>query len=249
MKAEEDWYKRAFNADYSNIYSHRDDHSAASEVAWATAKLGTTLQEPILDLCCGNGRHTEALIAQGHNVHSLDLSIPLLIQAASRKVKSPQFTCADMRALPFAGETFGAVFSFFTSFGYFQADSENTIVVREIARVLRPGGVVFFDFLNADYVKKTLVPFSRDEKDGSLLIQERSITADGKRVEKQITFSRPNQSNECYTESVRLFTQSELCHIFDQAGLTVQKVFGGFDGRAFDEDSPRLLCFSQKMGA
>jgi SAM-dependent methyltransferase len=44
----------------------------------------------------------------------------------------------DMRALPWA-EYFDIVVNWFTSFGYF-GDKDNMLVLREIAKVLRPGG-------------------------------------------------------------------------------------------------------------
>ena len=51
----------------------------------------------------------------------------------------------DMLSLPFERE-FDAVYSFFTSFGYF-GDDENEQVLAGIARALKPGGRFLLDIL------------------------------------------------------------------------------------------------------
>ncbi|MFT7616381.1 MAG: SAM-dependent methyltransferase [Planctomycetota bacterium] len=249
MTVDDEWYKRAFNADYSAIYAHRDDSSATKEVRWSLGQMSVPNEGSVLDLCCGNGRHTVQLANEGFRVTAVDLSIPLLQQTMSRRINGAHVACADMRNLPLKSGSMDAVFSFFTSFGYFQEDQTNAGVLCEIARVLKNGGKVLFDFLNADYVRQNLVPISRDEKEGTVLEQTRRITDDGTRVEKTVVFTQPGQLVEKYTESVRLFSQEELVVLFEDAGLSTTNFYGDFEGSLFTSGSPRLVCFAQKEGS
>ena len=56
---------------------------------------------------------------------------------------------ADYRELPFADASFDAALNLFTSLGYL-GDEEDTRVLREIGRVLRPGGRLVIEILHRD---------------------------------------------------------------------------------------------------
>lgn len=71
-----------------------------------------------------------------------------------------------MRDLPLTGG-FDAVVNLFTSFGYFEEDEEQVKVLREIYRMLKPGGKFVIDYLNPAYVIRHLVPHSTRE-DGKI---------------------------------------------------------------------------------
>ena len=76
----EPWWKAAFGAHYETLYAHRDDASAAAEVAGLLPRLRQA-PGPILDACCGNGRHLAALRAAGLPAFGFDLSADLLRSA------------------------------------------------------------------------------------------------------------------------------------------------------------------------
>src|SRR5260221_429431 len=79
--------------------------------------------------------------ADGARVLGLDLSMPLLRQALRRSARPrPAYVRGDMRALPLRCARFGAIVSFFTSFGYFEDASEDVRVLAEVRRALVPGG-------------------------------------------------------------------------------------------------------------
>lgn len=87
----------------------------------------------LLDVGCGGGAHALAFAAQGWSVTGVDVSGPQLELARGRGVDVIQ---ADAEALPFEDASFDAGVSMFThtDVGDFAA------VLREVARVVRPGG-------------------------------------------------------------------------------------------------------------
>ncbi len=238
------WYKTAFDEHYSQLYAHRSDQQANLETAWLVQHLQLSPATLTLDLCCGNGRHACCLASQGIPVVGIDLSRALLREAASRSACSFPLVRGDMRTIPFQPETFDVVLSLFTSFGYFSLDSDHLQVLRSVFDCLKPGGLFLLDFLNPPHVRKHLVPRTREVFDWGERIQHRSISSDGLRVEKTITYRPSGGSIEKRFESVRLLDDETLTNMLSQAGLHTVNVFGALDGSPYHNDAPRsvFLC-------
>lgn len=239
MSDRKPWYSEAFEAEYLDVYSHRTDESAAREVAWIQSVWHLDPGARILDLACGNGRHAAAWDGLGCEVVGVDLSRSLLERARDRRLPRARFVCADMTAVPVA-PGFDAVTSFFTSFGYFETEEHDARVLREIARLLVPQGRFLIDFLNADHVRATLQPTSHDVRDGVEILQQRSITPDGKRVEKTIDLTRDGVTRRT-SESVRLYDRADLERLLGAAEIAVEGTWGGLDGREWTTDAPRTV--------
>ncbi len=85
-----------------------------------------------LDICCGTGAHVPALTALGWTPVGIDLSSGQLRHALGRL----PVAVADARALPFADASVPAAVCVLASTDV----PEYAAVIREMARVLRPGG-------------------------------------------------------------------------------------------------------------
>jgi tRNA (uracil-5-)-methyltransferase TRM9 len=95
----------------------------------------------VVDLGCGNGRHAEYLAEKGHRVVGLDASGRLLAIARHR-VPRAAFIRGDLCALPFRDRAFTAAIAV-ASIHHLPSEAERIDAMREIARVLRPGGRAF----------------------------------------------------------------------------------------------------------
>jgi len=237
-----DWFTRWFGKEYLELYPHRDDADAREAVSMIRAQIGgAQFPAPILDLACGSGRHSRALWEWGWTV-GLDLSATLL-QLAHEEDPDDPYVRGDMRVLPFAPGTFGLVVNLFTSFGYFATDAEHLEVIREVARVTKSGGTFVLDYLNADEVRRTLVPFDEHVVDGRRIWQRRSISADDRYVEKNISADHCDRE---YQERVRLYTPDNLRDMIASSGFVVRHEFGDYDRSALTPDSPRVIFFAER---
>ncbi len=242
----ETWFANWFNDIYSHIYAHRDQLSANREVGFALTLMGGPPQGWVLDLCCGNGRHSHALERAGCRVVGFDLSPWLLSdarRAARRQGEALQLVRGDMRQLPFS-RAFSAVFNFFTSFGYFD-DDENQGVLREIARVLAPGGFFLLDYMNAPAVIENLVPCSERETDLGRVVESRCYDEQTHRIEKDLYLYRNGGEMEAYHESVRAYTYAEMMSHLAVVGLCPLSVYGTLDGQPYAPGAPRMVIFGQ----
>ncbi len=241
----EDWYEDAFGELYNVIYAHRSVEAAAPEALFAAQVLELTPGDRLLDLCCGNGRHLVHLARTTRHATGLDYSRALLQRARKALGERAQLVRADMRALPFT-HAFDAVTNFFTSFGYFQDDSENMQVITETARALKPGGRVFIDYVNPAFVRDTLEPHTVRGA-GEYEIEDcRWIDESAIRINKTTRISRDGALVQELGESVRLYERQELLSFLSHAGLTADHCYGNYAGEPISASEPRMIIRATK---
>lgn len=245
-----EWYERSFGEDYLLVYKHRDVQGAKREVHTMISWLGLSEGAKILDLCCGMGRHSMALVEAGYDVTGVDLSDVLLREARKNDPDGlVTWLKGDMRQLPLEGG-FDAVVNLFSSFGYFEQDAEHIKVLKEIRRVLKPGGKFIIDFLNPSYTMNHLVPRSERVDEGQHITEERSIQ-DGY-VKKHITISNiENGSSDeprYYLERIKLYNREDFSEMLKQSGLQLEHVYGGYGDISYDSaTSPRMIMVGSSL--
>lgn len=98
----------------------------------------------LLDVGCGYGRIALPIAQAGYDVEGLDLS-ENLIEAARRAADAEGlrvgFTVGSMTSLPYPSESFDAAICLWSAFNELLEEDEQTRAIREMWRVLRPGGV------------------------------------------------------------------------------------------------------------
>jgi SAM-dependent methyltransferase len=238
------WYSEWFGAEYLELYPHRDEEEAERAVELIVRVAGVPAGEFVLDLACGAGRHVEHLAAAGYRAFGLDLS-PELLRVARHEGGLPVVR-ADMRRLPLRAGSVSLVTSFFTSFGYFPDPAEDQRVLREVRRVLRPGGVYALDFLNAERVRRTLRRRDEVEVGGRRVVQTRAIMEGGAVVEKRIEIHEPERRlPRVFYERVRLYGAGRLCEMLLAAGLQPVQLYGDYGGGPLGPDAPRAILIGR----
>lgn len=106
----------------------------------------------VLDVPAGTGRLSTALAASGAHVVGVDVSLNML-DVAAKKVSLGEaghvsFAQASAVDLPFTDDTFDAVVTF--KFFHLIPNDRKVAFVRDMARVLKPGGVLVAEF-NSPY--------------------------------------------------------------------------------------------------
>jgi len=246
------WYKKSFGVEYLHVYSERNSEQASREIDFLLGALRPPVDAQILDLACGAGRHSHALMRRGlKNLVAFDLSEELLALAAreTRKDKrTPLYLRGDMRHLPFR-RSFDIILSMFTSFGYFEDEEQDALVLKGMARALKAGGRVVLDLPNRRHVEANLVPESTRTADGRIIVERRQLREkNGPRVEKYISIrdAKQNEVQREFFESVRLYSRDEMERLLKTAGMKTYRYYGDFDGSEFDDSSTRMLLFGRR---
>lgn len=112
-------------------------------------------EKRILDCGAGGRRPPTALFGYyGYEAHGIDIDEERLKMAKSfcEDVRIPvHLRVGDMRNLPYDDESFGHVFSYNTICHLSKKDT--AIAMREMIRVVKPGGSIFVNFLSTDDVR------------------------------------------------------------------------------------------------
>lgn len=239
------WFDDWFQEDYLLLYRHRDDREARDFLDRMIPKLVPMPAGILLDLACGAGRYSHYLHQIGYPVVGLDLSRPLLKQASDTVSSSQIFWIrGDMRQVPLCSRSVSAVFNMFTSFGYFSKESDDASVLREVIRLLVPGGWFVLDTLNPSYVESNLESTTHHRQGDIDILEERRIDQHRHRVVKTITLTRDGQKS-FFMESVRMYQVKELQQLMKSVGLESKILWGDYKGNSYQEDSPRIIIVAQ----
>lgn len=241
----ENWYHQSFDTLYPIVYAHRTVEAARPESLFSIQQTGLTPGDFVLDLCCGNGRHIHHLLEVTPHVVGLDYSADMLDDAAELLGRRARLVRADMCCQPFT-EAFDVVMNYFTSFGYFPTLEANVNVLRGVARILRPGGRFFIDYINRSWTVQHLQEDSRRETQGFEIHEHRWIDKTTHRINKTTVVSRNGQELSDAGESVQLFSVEEFRSILSNAGLRVDRMFGNYDGTPHDDAQPRMIAVGHR---
>jgi len=108
-------------------------------------KFRLTKNVLILDLGCGAGTYCRALKKLGYyNIIGLDYSFAVL-KKAQKKTSNIHLINADIYNLPFKKQ----IFNHIVCIGVFQALTDEKAALFEIKRILKKGGILILDTLNA----------------------------------------------------------------------------------------------------
>lgn len=237
--AQVDWFKDWFDSKYYHVlYDHRDEAEAQAFLDRMIVHLDVKEGRKVLDLACGKGRHARHLAGLGLNVHGVDLSEESIRYCKQFERRGLTFEVHDMRELYLENE-FDLILNLFTSFGYFDAESENERMLNSIRRSLRPKGRFLIDFLNVTPVLAKLPKTESISKKGIVFDVEKYH--ENARIYKQISFEADGRSHQ-FTEQVQALNLEDFERMIKDTGLQVDEVFGSYFLDPFDiETSDRLI--------
>ena len=217
------------------------------EVGFINSVLKLPVGSSILDLHCGHGRHAIELAKQGYQVTGIDATHEILdiaVQKAREESVDLTFRFCDMRDLDYV-ERFDAVINIFAAFGYF-TDEENAKVLTQVARALKPGGVFLMDLLNRDWMIRNNLNRYWRHPSGEYVLSYKVELKQGVATMQRVLINQVTDTKIKYEFVLRTYSLPEMEAILAQSKLKVKATFGGFDGRDYDEDAPRMIILAQK---
>jgi D-alanine-D-alanine ligase len=227
-KVSPNWWAQVFDSLYLKTDGDLVDDPLITkiEVDILLDILKPSIDDKILDLCCGHGRHSLELARRGFKyVEGLDRS-HYLIQKAKNQAKKEglnvKFREGNALKLPYSPDSFNLVLILGNSFGYFESLKDDLKLLKEVFKVLKPWGRIFIDVADGEYLKTHFQPRSWEWIDKKHFVcRERSLSSDGERlicreiithVEKGVIADR------FYAE--RLYTREALKELLQTAGFS-----------------------------
>jgi D-alanine-D-alanine ligase len=242
-----DWWRNLFGALYLQTDGDvvENERNTRREVVTLIRAAGLDPAKRVLDLCCGQGRHSLELARQGYTqVIGVDRSrylIRLARKRASSEGLGVRFREGDARNSRIPANSFDCVAIMGNSFGYFEKEEQDIQVLKEALRLLCSHGTIFLDIVDGAWLHDHFEARSWEWADQNHLIcRERSLSKDGRRLisrEVIIQAERGVIADQFYGE--RLYTREALRKLLLSAG---------FRGVIFHEDIEAESTRGQDLG-
>ncbi len=223
-----DWWSKIFNYLYLKTDGDVVDDSSitSSEIDSFLTILKPSSDDRILDLCCGQGRHSMELSRRNfQNIEGLDRSHYLIQKAKSIAKKEDlkvKFKEGDARKIPFSNDSFNIILVLGNSFGYFDTIQDDLRVLKEVFRTLKPWGKLLIQVTDGEYLKEHFLPRSWEWIDKKHFVcRERSLSLDKQRLISREVVTHIEKgiiADQFYAE--RLYSQENLSELLTAAGFS-----------------------------
>ena len=237
-----------FDADYRRVLEpFHPESEARRETAALRDILALAQEDRVLDLACGWGRHLALLVGAGHHVTGVDFSHDLL-----RQVPLPEprpLAAADMRALPLPDASFDVVLNLATSLGLFLDDEPALAALREVRRVLRPGGRLLLEGMHREDVEAGFAPRVRWFLDDGTEVRARRRFDRARGISEEVLRWRGPAGSGEKRHTLRIRSAAEMTGLVEAAGLDVDRLYGDWSLDPFEPASPRLVLLARRGGA
>lgn len=241
---EDEWFSTWFDSPYYHIlYNNRDLQEAQLFMDRLLAYLHPKPHARILDLACGQGRHAIYINQKGFDVTGIDLSAKNILHARQFSGNRLRFDVHDMRQV-YKPAYFDFVLNLFTSFGYFNNETENVVALAATAKSLKPGGKLVIDFMNTDKIIGDLVAAEEKEVHGVNFRITRGV--ENGFVVKTICFADGEREYR-FEERVRALREEDFRAYFNMVQLRLVEVLGDYTLNPFvREESDRMIFVLKK---
>jgi SAM-dependent methyltransferase len=205
----------------------------------------------VLDLCCGQGRHSLELARRGYHVVGYDLSDTLLSEsrriAQLENLTTCTFVQGDMRELTYENEFTGA-FNFYTAFGYFEHDDENQVVLDVVSKALKQDGRFLLDY---PCLEGRMGPWQKQEffeyEDGTVMCHDMTHNVFDQTIENKVLYITKDNKRHRTGFTLRHYYGRELRSCFSKAAMNVLATYGDLKGKLLDDRDTRVLVLGQKQ--
>jgi len=249
MVIKNNWWKTTFGREYFSLWNP----SSLSSQTWTRKEIKLIIDlrlkngAKVLDIPCGQGRHSVELAKKGFQVTGVDYSSTALQIAkkwARQNKVSPIFIKQDMRFLKL-NERFDAIIMLGNSFGYF-SDANNEKIIKNISAALEPKGFFIIHLLNPikaikQFGKKNVFKVSG----GHVNIKDISFDPLNFVRESQWTIVR-NNKKKILNVKLRFYTFSEIRSLFSCYKLSIVNIYGSLDKKPYSSKSSAMIVIAKK---
>jgi SAM-dependent methyltransferase len=216
----------------------------------------------VLELGCGTGRVLSPLLSTGAAVVGVDRSAPMLARCRRRLRRGRRFrpgglVRADVRALPYAPGSFGAIVAPYGLLQSLVSDKALDAALDSVASVLAPGGLFGIDLVPdvprwREYSRRISLS-GRLGREGTPIRLIESVRQDRARrltifdQEYMVGRGRARRVHR-FSLSFRTLEPADLRRRLERAGFIVDAVLGDYRGGPWDERADAWIVLARRAG-
>ena len=232
-----EWWRNLFNSLYLKTDGDvvENDDNTVREIDAVIAATGLDPNDRVLDLCCGQGRHSLELARRGFKkVLGIDRS-RYLVSLARRRARGAGFDVrfkeGDARKFSVPESSFDCVVIMGNSFGYFDREEDDLDVLSSVKRALRSAGKLVLDLMDGDWMRQNFERRSWEWiDDNQFVCRERSLSADRARMisrEVVVHAEKGVIADQFYAE--RLYSRDLIKKLLEEAGFSEIRFHGSME--------------------
>ncbi len=213
----------------------------------------------VVDVACGTGQHAIALAQRGYQLVGVDVSAAMIAQAqqnAQAAGVQVSFTVAGFGELATRQfSPFDALLCLGSSLPHIASPAELLPTLRDMAAVLRPGGLLIVQNRNFDLVlthaDRWMPPQAHREGENEwLFLRFYDFNPDGSLTFNMLTLRRQNgQDWQQHAASTRLWPlrQDQVVSALQAAGFDLIQCYGDMQKKPFNSaTSPNLIAVARR---
>jgi ubiquinone/menaquinone biosynthesis C-methylase UbiE len=240
-KKESKWWLEFFPS-FREIFNAIPARKTNSEVNYIIKKLDLAPGKRFLDCPCGIGRISIPLAKRGIRVTGVDITKSYLDELSVKATKTKagiDLVQSDMRRITFDSK-FDAAGNIWTSFGYFDKESDNYLVIKRMFRALKPGGKFMLHLINRDWIIGNYTPSDWFEAGGARIFEQRQMDL-SRSVNQSVWHCIKDGKETVVKLGLRMYSYHEILQMMRRAG------FVDLEGYGSTKDEPvslnRMMMF------
>jgi SAM-dependent methyltransferase len=225
---------------FSHFMRNISPEQTAHEARFLCRHLPRPRFTPLVDLCCGTGRHARILAEQGYQVTGIDRDLAAIDEARRSAPATLRLITHDMRLLADLGLRADGVLLLWQSFGHFD-DATNASIVEAIAAMLPDGGRLILDIYHREFFARHQGA-RRFDHHGTTITETKYLQ--GNRLSVELKYEGSSTVDRF---DWRLFTPDEIIALAASHGFQPALQCTGYDeGESPTPDAPRMQFVFEK---
>ncbi len=218
-----------------------------AHVRYVINKLNLRPGKKFLDCPCGIGRISLPMANKGIKVTGVDITQSYLDELSKKAKRSGlrvEVVQADMRRINFDAK-FDACGNLWTSFGYFEKESDNIQVLKKMYRALKPGGKFMLHVINRDWIMANYQPRGWQQIGNVKSLEERYFD-----YRTSINYGTwhfiKDGKEKSFETSIRMYSFHELVSILTSIGFTNIEGYGSTKDESIGSDKMMMFIIGTK---
>jgi 2-polyprenyl-3-methyl-5-hydroxy-6-metoxy-1,4-benzoquinol methylase len=220
-----------------------------AQARYIIKKLDLNPGQRFLDCPCGIGRICFPLAKKGIRVTGVDITqsyLDELGKKAARRGLKVDIARADMRRINYDSE-FDAAGNLWTSFGFFEKESDNRLVVKKMYQALKPGGKFMLHVINRDWIMANYQPRGWQEIAGVKSVEERYFDYRTSINHGTWHFIKDGEEKS-YDVPIRMYSFHELIVMFKSVGFADIEGYGSLKDEPINRNRQMMFIIGTKPG-
>lgn len=247
MKAGNDWWSTFFSS-FRPAFDTFNPKTNNAETRYFIKRLGLKSGMSFLDCPCGIGRISVPMAKKGIKVTGVDITKDYLeeLSKSAKKKKLPITTVhKDMRRINFKNE-FDAAGNIWTSFGYFEKETDNLLVLKKIHKALKPGGKFLLHQINRDFIMRHFRLTDWFQVEDTYILDRRVFDFETSRIIDKWKFIDNGQVTEKET-SIRMYSYHEIISLMEEVRFVNIEGTGSIKDDPISPDNQMMIITGTKV--